>query len=102
MAKDGTDVMEIGDGIAWGEFRSKHPAGNEAVTRIRGRPLRRKIVVNLNRESAMCSRQQLLVRLFAFLAAMFILVGCSSLPRTAYIASDAASSTVLDLSELRR
>ena len=50
----------------------------------------------------MCSRQQLLVRLFAFLAAMFILVGCSSLPRTAYTASDAASSTVLDLSELRR
>jgi predicted acylesterase/phospholipase RssA len=50
----------------------------------------------------MCSRQQLLVRLFAFLAAMFILVGCSTLPRTAYTASDAASSTVLDLSELRR
>jgi Patatin-like phospholipase len=33
---------------------------------------------------------------------MFILAGCSSLPRTAYTASDAASSTVLDLSELRR
>jgi hypothetical protein len=50
----------------------------------------------------MCSRRQLLVRPFAFLAAMFILAGCSSLPRTAYTASDAASSTVLDLSELRR
>jgi predicted acylesterase/phospholipase RssA len=50
----------------------------------------------------MCSPRQLLVRPFAFLAAMFILAGCSSLPRTAYTASDAASSTVLDLDELRR
>src|ERR1700733_2022983 len=50
----------------------------------------------------MSSRRQLLVRPFAFLAAMFILAGCSSLPRTAYTASDAASSTVLDLGELRR
>jgi predicted acylesterase/phospholipase RssA len=50
----------------------------------------------------MCSRRQLLVRPFAFLAAMSVLAGCSSLPRTAYTASDAASSTVLDLSELRR
>jgi len=33
---------------------------------------------------------------------MFILAGCSSLPRTVYTASDAASSTVLDLGELRR
>lgn len=50
-----------------------------------------------------CSRfRQLLVRPFALLAVMFILAGCSSLPRTAYTASDAASSTVLDLSELRR
>jgi predicted acylesterase/phospholipase RssA len=32
---------------------------------------------------------------------MFILAGCSSIPRTAYTASDAASSTVLDLSDLR-
>jgi hypothetical protein len=50
----------------------------------------------------MCSRRQSLVRPFAFLAAIFILAGCSSLPRTAYTASDAASSTVLDLGELRR
>jgi hypothetical protein len=49
-----------------------------------------------------CSLRQLLVRLFVLLGAMFILAGCSSLPRTAYTASDAASSTVLDLSELRR
>jgi predicted patatin/cPLA2 family phospholipase len=33
---------------------------------------------------------------------MFILVGCSALPRTPYTASDAASARVLDLSELRR
>jgi predicted acylesterase/phospholipase RssA len=33
---------------------------------------------------------------------MPILAGCSSLPRTSYTASDAASSTVLDLDELRR
>ena len=33
---------------------------------------------------------------------MFMFAGCSSLPRTSYTASDAAASTVLDLSELRR
>jgi predicted patatin/cPLA2 family phospholipase len=33
---------------------------------------------------------------------MFMLAGCSSLPRTSYTASDAASSTVLDLDQLRR
>jgi predicted acylesterase/phospholipase RssA len=33
---------------------------------------------------------------------MFMFAGCSSLPRTSYTASDAASSTVLDFSELRR
>ena len=74
-------------------------------TRRRSYPrqtLRRRIVVNLNRKSVMCSRRQLLVRPFALLAAMFIVTGCSSLPRTAYTASDAASSTILDLSELRR
>jgi predicted acylesterase/phospholipase RssA len=43
----------------------------------------------------------LLVRLFALLGAMFILACCSSLPRTAYTASDAASSRVLNLGELR-
>jgi len=48
-----------------------------------------------------CSLRQLLVRLFALLGAMLIVAGCSSLPRTAYTASDAASSKVLDLSELR-
>jgi hypothetical protein len=50
----------------------------------------------------MCSRRQLLVRPFALLAAMFIVSGCSSLPRKAYTASDAAASTILDLGELRR
>jgi predicted acylesterase/phospholipase RssA len=50
----------------------------------------------------MCSRRRLLVRPFALLAAMFILAGCSSLPRTAYTASNAASSTVLDLRALRQ
>jgi predicted acylesterase/phospholipase RssA len=49
----------------------------------------------------MCSRRPLLVRPFVLLAVMFILAGCSSLPRTPYTAPDAASSTVLDLSELR-
>ena len=38
MAKDGIDAVEISDGIARREFRGKHPAGNEAVARIRGRP----------------------------------------------------------------
>jgi predicted patatin/cPLA2 family phospholipase len=33
---------------------------------------------------------------------MFMLAGCSSLSRTSYTASDAASSTVLDLDQLRR
>src|SRR6195256_3597510 len=49
----------------------------------------------------MCSRRPLLVRPFVLLAVTFILAGCSSLPRTPYTAPDAASSTVLDLSELR-
>jgi hypothetical protein len=47
-------------------------------------------------------RRHLLVRAFALLAAMFVLAGCSSLPRTPYTASDAAASRVLDLHELRR
>src|SRR5258707_7263654 len=50
----------------------------------------------------MCSRRRLLVRLFAVPAAVFILAGCSPLPGTSYSASDAASSTVLNFSELRR
>jgi hypothetical protein len=38
MPKDGADIMETGDwGIAPRAFRNKHPAGNEAVARIRGR-----------------------------------------------------------------
>jgi hypothetical protein len=49
-----------------------------------------------------CCFHPLLVRPFALLAAMLILAGCSTLPRTLYSASDAASSTVLDLGELRR
>ena len=37
MAKDRTDVMEAGGGIALRGFRSKYSAGNEAVARSRGR-----------------------------------------------------------------
>jgi predicted acylesterase/phospholipase RssA len=47
-------------------------------------------------------RRQLLVGPFVLLAVTFVLAGCSSLPRTPYTASDAASSRVLDLTELRR
>ena len=50
----------------------------------------------------MCSRRQLLVQPFVLLAAVFILAGCSSLPRTPYTQSEAASAEVLDLGELRR
>lgn len=50
----------------------------------------------------MCSRRPWLIRPLAFLAAVFILAGCTSLPRTSFTASDAASSTVLDLDQLRR
>ncbi|MEA2866371.1 MAG: hypothetical protein QOE39_1086 [Bradyrhizobium sp.] len=50
----------------------------------------------------MCCFRRLLVLPFAVLSVMFILAGCSSLPRTPYTVSDAASSTVLDLGELRR
>jgi predicted acylesterase/phospholipase RssA len=49
----------------------------------------------------MCSRRHWHVQPIALLAAMFILAGCSSLARTSYTASDAASSRVLDLGELR-
>jgi predicted patatin/cPLA2 family phospholipase len=41
-------------------------------------------------------------RRFYAMAALLILAGCSSLPRTPYTAADATSSRVLDLSELRR
>jgi hypothetical protein len=50
----------------------------------------------------MCFFRKLAVAPFAVLTVMAILAGCSSLPRTPYIASDAAASTVLDLGELRR
>jgi predicted acylesterase/phospholipase RssA len=50
----------------------------------------------------MCSFRQLLVLPFAVLTVTFTLAGCSSLPRTPYTASDAASSRVLDVNELRR
>ena len=45
--------------------------------------------------------RQLPVRSLALLAATFIVAGCSSLPRTPYTASEAASSKVLGLGELR-
>ena len=48
------------------------------------------------------SFRRLAVRPFVILAIMFMFAGCSSLPRTSYTASDAAASTVLDFSELRR
>jgi hypothetical protein len=45
MAKDGIDAMETIDGIARRESRSKRSAGNEAVTRIRGRPYVAKLLL---------------------------------------------------------
>src|SRR5260221_5151254 len=59
-------------------------------------------VVEQSQVTVMCSFRQLLVVPFAILAVMLVLAGCSSLPRTPYAASDAASSTVLDLGALRR
>jgi predicted acylesterase/phospholipase RssA len=53
-------------------------------------------------EVIMCSFRQLLMLPFAILTTMFILAGCSSLPRTPYTAFDAASSRVLDIDNLRR
>jgi predicted patatin/cPLA2 family phospholipase len=47
-------------------------------------------------------RPQLLVPAWALLTAMLILAGCGSLPRESYTASDAVSSRVLNLGELRR
>src|SRR6266404_8129473 len=47
-------------------------------------------------------RRRFAFRSFTFLALVLSIAGCSSLPRTSYTASDAAASTVLDLSELRR
>jgi predicted acylesterase/phospholipase RssA len=65
--------------------------------------LRSKIAfVKQNRESVMRCRPQLLIPALAFLTAMLVLAGCSSLPRESYTASDAASSRVLNLGELRR
>src|SRR5580704_19497891 len=45
--------------------------------------------------------RQPLVALFAILTAASTLAGCSSLPRTSYTTSDAESSRVLNLDELR-
>jgi predicted patatin/cPLA2 family phospholipase len=45
--------------------------------------------------------RQLPARSLALLATMFVLAGCSSLPRTPYTASEAASSKILDLGQLR-
>jgi predicted acylesterase/phospholipase RssA len=45
--------------------------------------------------------RQLPVRSLALLATMFILAGCSSLPRTPYTASEAATSKILELGQLR-
>ena len=50
----------------------------------------------------LCSFRRQVVLRSAILAIMFMLAGCSSLPRTSYTASDAASSKVLDLDQLRR
>jgi hypothetical protein len=48
------------------------------------------------------SFRRLAVLAFAIPTILFMLAGCASLPRTSYTASDAASSTVLDLDQLRR
>lgn len=50
----------------------------------------------------MCWGWRFIDRLFCAMAALLILAGCSTLPRTPYTAADATSSRVLDLSELRR
>src|SRR6202048_4171882 len=59
-------------------------------------------VVGKSQVAVMCSFRQLLVLPFAILTVMLTLAGCGSLPRTPYSASDAASSRVLDVNELRR
>jgi predicted acylesterase/phospholipase RssA len=50
----------------------------------------------------MRSFRQLLVLSFAISTGLFSVAGCSSLPRSPYTASDAASARVLDVNELRR
>jgi predicted patatin/cPLA2 family phospholipase len=50
----------------------------------------------------MCWHRKLLVPALVLLAAMSVLAGCSTVPRTPYTASAAAASTVLDLSGLRQ
>jgi hypothetical protein len=45
MAKDGIDAMETSGAIARREFRSKHPAGNQAVARIGGRRYAAKLLL---------------------------------------------------------
>ncbi len=50
----------------------------------------------------MRSFRQLLVLSFAISTGFFSLAGCSSLPRSPYTASDAASARVLNVNELRR
>jgi predicted acylesterase/phospholipase RssA len=50
----------------------------------------------------MRSFRELLVMSFAISTGVFSLAGCSSLPRSPYTASDAASARVLNVNELRR
>src|ERR1700748_2745776 len=50
----------------------------------------------------MRSLRRVLVLSFALLTGLFSLAWCSSLPRAAYTASDAASARVLNVNELRR
>ncbi len=57
---------------------------------------------SVERVRGMRSFYQLPVMPFVTLTLVFLLVGCSSLPRTPYTASDAASARVLDLRDLRR
>lgn len=58
--------------------------------------------IRLRHCNGLLKRIRLLVPPFAILTAIFIIAGCSSLPRTPYTAGDAASSRALDLTGLRR
>src|SRR5882724_7157457 len=60
------------------------------------------IAMSVESEAAQHFLQQRLMRTICALAAMLILAGCTTLPRTPYTSADAASARVLNLGGLRR
>jgi predicted acylesterase/phospholipase RssA len=108
------DFRLVRRAIASGTVHSSIEAIRASIHRARTRPRRQlppRHRQSLARQSRAIEQSQVMVLPslhrsavvpFALLTTLFMLAGCGSLPRTPYTASDVASSTVLDLDQLRR